>query len=44
MHPFIVTDSAPGSMFVPSHTAELGFFALRVKTQLRDVMAVLREG
>lgn len=43
MHPFIVTDSAPGSLFVPSHTSELGFFALRVKTQLRDVMGVLGE-
>ncbi|MEM0943640.1 MAG: DUF2333 family protein [Pseudomonadota bacterium] len=43
MHPFLVTDSAPGSMFIPSHTAELGFFALRVKTQLRDVMGVLNQ-
>ncbi|MEO1492039.1 MAG: DUF2333 family protein [Pseudomonadota bacterium] len=43
MHPFIVFDGAPGSLVVPSHTAELGFFALRVKTQLRDVMAVLSQ-
>lgn len=44
MHPFIVTDGAPGSLILPSHTAELGFFALRVKTQLRDVMGVLSQG
>ena len=40
MRPLIITNSPPGSMIVPSHVAELGFFALRAKTQLRDVMAV----
>lgn len=44
MHPLIVTESPPGSMLLPSHIAELGFFTLRVKTQLHDVMAVLRQG
>lgn len=44
LHPFFVTESEPGSLFLPSHTAELGFFTLRAKTQIRDVMAVLREG
>ncbi|MEM6490002.1 MAG: DUF2333 family protein [Pseudomonadota bacterium] len=43
MRPLIVTNSPPGSIIVPSHVAELGFFALRAKTQLRDVMAVLSQ-
>lgn len=43
MHPVLIFDGEPGSMIIPSHVAELGFFALRVKTQMRDVMAVLRE-
>ena len=44
LHPVFVTDSKPGSMFLPSHVAELGFFALRAKTQLRYVMSALRGG
>ncbi|MEL6217171.1 MAG: DUF2333 family protein [Pseudomonadota bacterium] len=44
MHPFFITDSPPGSMFLPSHVAEIGFFTLRAKTQLRDVMAVMSQG
>ncbi|MEL6196792.1 MAG: DUF2333 family protein [Pseudomonadota bacterium] len=43
MRPLIITNSPPGSIIVPSHVAELGFFALRAKTQLRDVMAVLAQ-
>ncbi|MEM6679940.1 MAG: DUF2333 family protein [Pseudomonadota bacterium] len=43
MHPLIVTNSPPGSVFVPNHVTELGFFALRAKTQLRDVMSVLAQ-
>jgi hypothetical protein len=42
MKPLMVTNSPPGSVLVPSHVAELGFFALRAKTQLRDVMAVIQ--
>jgi hypothetical protein len=42
MRPLVVMNGTPGSMTVPSHVAELGFFVLRAKTQLRDVMAVLQ--
>jgi hypothetical protein len=44
MHPFFVTDTPPGAMFLPSHVAEMGFFTLRVASQLYDVMTVLRQG
>lgn len=40
--PFMVLNGAPGSLFLPSHLAEQGFFILRAKTQLLDVAAVLR--
>lgn len=43
IHPIYLTDSPPGHMIWPSHTSELGFFTLRVQTQMRDVLAVLRE-
>lgn len=43
MRPLIVTNSPPGSVFIPNHVTELGFFALRAKTQLRDVMTVLSQ-
>ncbi|MEM9783890.1 MAG: DUF2333 family protein [Pseudomonadota bacterium] len=43
MRPLIVTNSPPGSVMVPNHVTELGFFALRAKTQLRDVMTVLSQ-
>ncbi len=43
MNPLLIADGEPGSLLVPSHIAELGFFTLRVKTQLRDVMAVMRQ-
>ncbi|MEO0960185.1 MAG: DUF2333 family protein [Pseudomonadota bacterium] len=43
MRPLIVTNSPPGSVFIPNHVTELGFFALRAKTQLRDVMTVLNQ-
>ncbi|MEL6265768.1 MAG: DUF2333 family protein [Pseudomonadota bacterium] len=43
MRPLIVTNSPPGSVLVPNHVTELGFFALRAKTQLRDVMTVLNQ-
>ncbi|MEM6972828.1 MAG: DUF2333 family protein [Pseudomonadota bacterium] len=43
LKPFIVTNSAPGSVFIPNHVSEIGFFALRAKTQLRDVMTVLSQ-
>ena len=43
LHPFVVTDYAPGSLLAPSHTDELGFFLLRAHKQLRDAMTVLRE-
>lgn len=42
MSPLIVMNGAPGAVTIPSHVAELGFFVLRAKTQLRDVMAVLQ--
>ncbi len=42
MNPLLIADGEPGSLIVPSHIAELGFFTLRVKTALRDVMSVLR--
>lgn len=41
MQPFIVFNGPPGSMMAPNHLAELGFFALRAKTQMRDAIAVL---
>ena len=44
MHPFYVTDTPPGALFVPSHVAEQGFFALRAQSQLADVLTVLRQG
>lgn len=40
--PFMVLNGEPGSLFFPSHLAEQGFFILRAKTQLLDVVAVLR--
>lgn len=40
--PFMVLNSEPGSLIFPSHLAEQGFFILRAKTQLLDVVAVLR--
>lgn len=40
--PFMVLNGEPGSLFFPSHLAEQGFFLLRAKTQLLDVVAVLR--
>lgn len=40
--PFMVLNGEPGSLFLPSHLAEQGFFILRAKTQLLDVEAVLR--
>ncbi|MEM7496460.1 MAG: DUF2333 family protein [Pseudomonadota bacterium] len=43
MRPLVVTNSPPGSIFIPNHVTELGFFALRAKTQLRDVMTVLAQ-
>ncbi|MEM6946224.1 MAG: DUF2333 domain-containing protein, partial [Pseudomonadota bacterium] len=43
MRPLVVTNSPPGSVFIPNHVTELGFFALRAKTQLRDVMTVLSQ-
>jgi hypothetical protein len=42
MQPLVVLNGAPGAMTIPSHVAELGFFVLRAKTQMRDVMAVLQ--
>lgn len=42
LRPALVKNSAPGSLFAPSHVAELGFYALRAKTQLRDVMVVIQ--
>lgn len=42
MDPLIVANGRPASLIVPSHLAELGFFALRAKLQLRDTMAVLQ--
>ena len=41
MEPFVVVNGHPGSMVAPNHLAELGFFALRAKTQMRDAIAVL---
>jgi len=43
IHPVFLTDSPPGHMIWPSHTCELGVFTLRVQTQLRDVLSVLRD-
>lgn len=43
IHPLFLTSSPPGQMFLPSHPAEMGFFTLRVQTQMRDVLAVMRD-
>lgn len=43
IHPVFLTSSPPGQVLLPSHTSEMGFFALRVQTQMRDVLAVLRD-
>jgi len=43
IHPVFLTDSPPGTMIWPRHTSEVGFFTLRVQTQIADVLAVLRD-
>lgn len=43
IHPVFLTDSPPGTMILPSHTSELGFFTLRAQTQMGDVLAIMRD-
>ncbi|HEX2582123.1 MAG TPA: DUF2333 family protein [Dongiaceae bacterium] len=43
VHPLIVVNGATGAFLTPNHLANLGFFLLRARTQLREITAILQD-
>ena len=41
--PWVVLNGSPSSQFIPSHLATQGFMLLRLRTQLREIAAVLQQ-
>ncbi len=41
MQPFIVSNGSPDAWFTPSHLTTMGFYILRVRSNLVDVKQVL---
>ena len=42
LDPLIVTNGSPDGLFLPSHLAVQGFYLLRARTQLNEIMAILQ--
>jgi hypothetical protein len=43
LDPIVVVNGAPDGAFVPSHLASLGFYLLRARTQLREIVNILQK-
>ena len=41
LHPWVVVNGAPDSQIMPSHLAAQGFFLLRARTQMYEIMDIL---
>jgi len=41
LHPWVVVNGAPDSQFLPSHLAAQGFFLLRARAQMYEIMDIL---
>ena len=42
MQPWIVVNGRPDSQFMPSHLTSQGFYLLRARTQLREIIDILQ--
>ncbi|WP_413204599.1 DUF2333 family protein [Rhodospirillum sp. A1_3_36] len=43
MDPLVVFNGTPGGLFPPSHLADQGFYLLRSRTQMNEVIAILQK-
>jgi hypothetical protein len=41
LHPWVVVNGAPDSQVMPSHLAAQGFFLLRARAQMYEIMDIL---
>jgi hypothetical protein len=41
LQPWVVVNGDPASQFLPSHLAAQGFFLLRARTQLKEIINIL---
>jgi hypothetical protein len=41
LRPLVIVSGPPDSQFLPSHLASQGFFLLRARTNLREIMGIL---
>ena len=42
LDPLVVVNGKPSSLFVPNHLTTQGFYLLRARTQLREIVDILR--
>lgn len=42
LRPWVVVNGAPDSQFLPSHLASMGFYVLRARTQIREIVSILQ--
>ena len=43
LSPVIVINASPDGLFMPSHLASMGFYLLRARTQLREIVSILQK-